>query len=152
MGGYGTQQYDSGRGLPLPALHEPPSRDPRAPHSAAGPAGAERFGAPPAPLGPTGQVPAYKRGASEPLLPPHVAPRPAPAAPAPLPHLEEQKMWFYQDPKGIVHGPHSIAQFRRWLDSLAQRPDMREDYLAFRAVSVFKQDGGAGVPLSMLLG
>lgn len=28
--------------------------------------------------------------------------------------------------QGVVRGPHSIAQFRRWLDSLAQRPDMRE--------------------------
>jgi hypothetical protein len=51
-----------------------------------------------------------------------------------------------------VQGPHSIAQFRKWLDSLAQRPDLREDYLAFRNVSVFKQDGSLQVPLLALLG
>lgn len=28
--------------------------------------------------------------------------------------------------QGAVQGPHSIAQFRKWLDSLAQRPDLRE--------------------------
>lgn len=31
-------------------------------------------------------------------------------------------------------------------------PSNRRDYLAFRAVPVFKRDSGAGVPLSMLLG
>lgn len=28
--------------------------------------------------------------------------------------------------QGAVQGPHSIAQFRKWLDSLARRPDLRE--------------------------
>lgn len=28
--------------------------------------------------------------------------------------------------QGAVQGPHSIAQFRKWLDSLEQRPDLRE--------------------------
>ena len=28
--------------------------------------------------------------------------------------------------QGVVRGPHSIAQFRKWLNTMSQRPELRE--------------------------
>ena len=53
--------------------------------------------------------------------------------------------------QGQKHGPHSISQFRRWLEGLAERPDLHAEHQAFKSITVFRPDRPQGVPLMMLL-
>lgn len=85
---------------PFSASHNPhPSRthEPWATHGAA----AGQYGAPPA-----GQPPGF--GPPEPALPPHVVARQAMTAAAP--GLEEQQIWFYQDPKVGLKRGHELRE------------------------------------------
>ncbi|GAB4822433.1 hypothetical protein N2152v2_009479 [Parachlorella kessleri] len=75
------------------------------------------------------------------------APRGGMARPA----VDEEPIWFYTDPQGQKHGPHSISQFRRWLEGLAERADLHAEYQAFKSITVFRPDRPQGVPLMMLL-
>lgn len=61
--------------------------------------------------------------------------------------------FHYEDPQGDIQGPHSIAQFQKWMSFLskAESEEHTLAYEQFRSVAVWRKGMDVRVPLTTLL-
>ena len=97
-----------------------------------------------------GPAPRGRFGAN---APPGFAPQPPAAGGAPAPILlppVSERAWMYRDAEGAVHGPHSVAEFRTWAQSMQAMPRELSAFAGMRAWVGARGEGQA-VRMSALL-